>query len=91
MVAELQLTNLLPELAVDGVLERELGIASKDKTKIEDQSGDVYRNPCGGCNKVYAGVTKRTVGERIKGVLHPWTILWLFMYFSQKLQHIGDK
>ena len=27
----------------------------------------------------------------IKGVLHPWPILWLFMHFSQKLQHIGDK
>ena len=26
----------------------------------------------------------------LKGVLHPWTILWLFMNFPQKLQHIGD-
>ena len=26
-----------------------------------------------------------------KGVLYPWPILWLFMHFSQKLQHIGDK
>ena len=27
----------------------------------------------------------------VKGVLHPWLISWLFMHFSQKLQHIGDK
>ena len=27
----------------------------------------------------------------VKGVLHPWPILWLFIYFSQKLQNIGDK
>ena len=26
-----------------------------------------------------------------QGVLHPRPILWLFMHFSQKLQHIGDK
>ena len=27
----------------------------------------------------------------LKGVLHPRPILWLFVYFSQKLQHTGDK
>ena len=27
----------------------------------------------------------------LKGVLHPRPVFWLFMYFSQKLQHIGDK
>ena len=27
----------------------------------------------------------------LKRVLHPWPILWLFMHFSQDLQHIGDK
>ena len=27
----------------------------------------------------------------LKGVLHSWPILWLFMHVSQKLQHIGDK
>ena len=26
-----------------------------------------------------------------QGELHLWPILWLFMYFSQKIQHIGDK
>ena len=26
-----------------------------------------------------------------KGVLHPWPVLWLFIHFSQKLQHIGNK
>ena len=29
--------------------------------------------------------------RQLKGVLHPWPTLWLFMHFSQKLQHIGDK
>ena len=33
----------------------------------------------------------KVVQYPIKGVLHPWPILWLFMHFSQKLQHIGDK
>ena len=41
-------------------------MAPKDKTKIEDQTGVVYRIPCKSCNKVYAGETKRSVGERIK-------------------------
>ena len=27
----------------------------------------------------------------LKGALHLWPILWPFVYFSQKLQHIGDK
>ena len=27
----------------------------------------------------------------VKGVLHPWPVFWLFMHFSQKLQHIGNK
>ena len=26
-----------------------------------------------------------------KGVLHPRPVFWLFMHFSQKLQHIGNK
>ena len=26
-----------------------------------------------------------------KGVLYPWPILFLFMHFSWKSQHIGDK
>ena len=26
-----------------------------------------------------------------KGVLHPGPVFWLFMHFSQKLQHIGNK
>ena len=38
----------------------------KDKTKTEEQTGVVYNIPYGGCNKVYVGETKRTVGERIK-------------------------
>ena len=41
-------------------------VAPKDRTKVEDQTGVIYRIPCGGCNKVYVGLTKRSVGERIK-------------------------
>ena len=26
-----------------------------------------------------------------KGVLHPWPVFWLFIHFSQKLQHIDNK
>ena len=29
--------------------------------------------------------------RRIKGLLHPWPVFGLFMYVSQKLQHIGSK
>ena len=29
--------------------------------------------------------------EDIKGVLHPRPVFGLFMHFSQKLQHIGNK
>ena len=39
-------------------------VAPKGKTKTEDQTGVVYHIPCRGCNKVYVGETKRTVGER---------------------------
>ena len=27
--------------------------------------------------------------QEVKGVLHPLPILWMFIYLSQKLQHIG--
>ena len=29
--------------------------------------------------------------EGFKGVLHPRSVFGLFLYFSQKLQHIGNK
>ena len=29
--------------------------------------------------------------QLLKGVLHLWQIQWMFMQFSQKLQHIGNK
>ena len=45
---------------------RKILVAPKDRTKVEDQTGVVYRIPCGGYNKVYVGKTKRSVGERIK-------------------------
>ena len=45
---------------------RQLLVAPKDKTKVQEQSGVVYRIPCEGCNKVYVGETKRTLGERLK-------------------------
>ena len=31
------------------------------------------------------------IETHVKGVLHPRPIFWLFVHFSQKLQHIGDK
>ena len=30
-------------------------------------------------------------GKYIKGVLHPMPVFELFLHFSQKLQHIGNK
>ena len=30
-------------------------------------------------------------GQLLKGVLHPRPLFGLFLYFSQKLQHIGNK
>ena len=45
---------------------RKLLVAPKDKTKVEEQSGVVYRIPCSSCNKVYVGETKRVLGERLK-------------------------
>ena len=44
----------------------QLLVAPKDKTKVQEQSGIVYHIPCEGCNKVYVGETKRTLGERVK-------------------------
>ena len=29
--------------------------------------------------------------QELKGVLHPSAVFGLFLHFSQKLQHIGDK
>ena len=37
---------------------RQLLVAPKDKTKVQEQAGVVYRIPCEGCNKVYVGETK---------------------------------
>ena len=45
---------------------RQLLVAPRDKAKVQEQSGVVYRIPCEGCNKVYVGETKRTLGERLK-------------------------
>ena len=45
---------------------RSLLVAPKDKTKVQEQSGVVYRIPCEGCNKVYVGEIKRKLGERVK-------------------------
>ena len=31
------------------------------------------------------------INFRVKGVLHPRSVFGLFLHFSQKLQHIGNK
>ena len=36
-------------------------------------------------------VAIQVIVYELKGVLHPCSILWLFMHFAQKLQHIGHK
>ena len=45
---------------------RQLLVAPKDKASDEEKSGVVYRYPCKGCDKVYIGETKRSLGDRIK-------------------------
>ena len=35
--------------------------------------------------------SKMVKGSTIKGVLHPRPVFGLFLHFSQKLQHIGNK
>ena len=41
-------------------------VAPKDKSKIVDQSGVVYRIPCSDCDSVYIGETARALGDRLK-------------------------
>ena len=36
-------------------------------------------------------MTGFSIDKIIKEVQHPRPILWLFVHFSKKLQHIGDK
>ena len=45
---------------------RQLLVIPKDKASDEEKSGVVYRYPCKGCDKVYIGQTKRSLGDRIK-------------------------
>ena len=35
--------------------------------------------------------THKLVNYALKGVLHPRSVFGLFLHFSQKLQHIGNK
>ena len=37
------------------------------------------------------GIVNAKPGGLVKGVLYPRPVFWLFMHFSQKLQHIGNK
>ena len=41
-------------------------VVPKDKSSDEEKSGVVYRYPCNGCDKVYIGETKRSLGDPIK-------------------------
>ena len=59
MVAELRLSDPLPELAVKCSLHQRI----KPKLKIKLELFTAFH---AGCNKVYVGETRRTVGERIK-------------------------
>ena len=45
------------------------------------------------CIKFHQNIGKLHIHEHFfaKGVLHPCPILWLFIQFSQELQHINDK
>ena len=36
-------------------------------------------------------VLRKFSEKNFKGVLHPRPVFWLFMHFSQKLKHIGNK
>ena len=45
---------------------RQLLVTPKDKASDEEKSGIVYRYPCKGCDKVYLGDPKRSLGDRIR-------------------------
>ena len=45
---------------------RQLLVAPKDQASDEEKSGIIYRYPCKGCDKVYIGKTKRSLGDLIK-------------------------
>ena len=65
---------------------RQILVAPKDGTKVEDQTGVVYHIPCGGCNKVYVGETKRSVGERIEEhTTKPIIIIFIHKEIQPKL------
>ena len=68
---------------------RQILVASKDRTKVEDQTGVVYCIPCGCCDKVYAGETKRSVGERIKE--HTSKIANSFSAVVEHYQNMGHE
>ena len=44
-------------------------VAPKGRTQVEDETGVFYHIPCGGCNKVYLGETKKSFESLLKNTL----------------------
>ena len=63
---------------------RQILVEPKNKTKIEHITVVVYRIPCGSCNKVYVGETKRTVGERIKEHMEFFSLSAIAEHYQKK-------
>ena len=56
------------------------------KEYVSPQKGQILESRSQQCSEYDELILKI-----LKGVLHPRPVFWLFMHFSQKLQHIGSK